>query len=116
MSALADRMERPKNNRDVLLMRSLTWFVRFLTWLAVALFLVAFFLLMPRGITVFWPEYLLIYGTVIVVDLAAILSFVMCRLLQRNISFAYLVISSAVMAAVCYDTWFELRLRWYEVF
>jgi len=89
--------------------------VRFLTWLAVALFLVAL-LLIPRGITVFWPEYLLIYGTVIVVDFAAIVSFGVCRFLRRRISFAYLLISSAVMAAVCYDTWFDLRLRWYEVF
>jgi|SRR5215471_14858658 len=108
MSNFGDTTEKLKSGRGVLV-------VRLLTWLAVALFLVVF-LLIPRGITVFWSLYLLMYGPVIVVDLAAIVGFVACRLWQRRISFAYLLISLVVLAVVLYDTWFNLRLRWYEVF
>jgi len=108
MSKLEERVEKPKNDRGILPVRILTWF-------AVALFLVAF-LLIPRGITVFWSLYLLIYGPVIVVDLAAVTGFLICHLMRRRISFAYLLISLAVMATVGYDTWFNLRLRWWEVF
>jgi hypothetical protein len=107
MSTSINLIAKPKN-------RAVTS-VRIFTWLAVALFLTAF-LLVPRGITVFWSLYLLLFGPVIAVDLAAIVSFVVCRLTRRKISFAYFLISLAVMAGVWYITWFELRLRWYEVF
>jgi uncharacterized membrane protein len=89
--------------------------VRILTWLAVALFLIAF-ALAPRGITVLWSGYLLLFGPVIIVDLAAVVGFITCCLMRQKISFAYLLMSLAVMVGVWYVTWFELRLRWYEVF
>jgi len=89
--------------------------VRILTWVAVMLFLVAYFLV-PRGITDFWNVYLIFFGPVVAVDLAAIIGFVACRIRRRLISFVYLFISSAILIAVWYVTWFELRLRWYEVF
>ncbi len=89
--------------------------VRILTWVAVALFLPAF-LLVPTGITVFWGVYFIFFGPVIAVDLAAIVGFIVCRFTRRKIWFAYLLISLAALAAVWYVTWFQLRLRWYEVF
>jgi hypothetical protein len=101
-------VEKPNNDQGILA-------VRIITWIAVVLFLAAFQLI-PRGITVFWSGYLLFYGPVIVVDLVAIVGFVICRLNRRRISFAYLLISLVLMAVVWYDTWFNLRLRWYEVF
>src|SRR5690242_9848073 len=97
----------PRSKRSVLS-------VRILTWLSVALFLIAR-LLVPRGITVFWSTYLLFFGPVIVVDLAAMIGFVVCRCMHRQVSFAYLFMALAVLAAVWYVTWFELRLRWYEI-
>jgi hypothetical protein len=107
MTTSAELITKPQSNRGVLS-------IRILTWVAVALFLIAF-LLVPRGITVFWSMYFLFLGPVIAVDLAAIIGFVICRLMRRRISFAYLLISLAVMVGVWYVTWFELRLRWYEV-
>jgi uncharacterized membrane protein len=89
--------------------------VRILTWLAVALFLIAC-LVVPTGITVFWSVYFILFGPVIVVDLAAIIGFVVCRIIRRQISFAYLLMALAVAAAVWYVTWFQLRLRWWEIF
>src|SRR6185312_4205279 len=89
--------------------------VRILTWFAVVLFL-ATYVLAPRGITVFWDVYFILFGPAIVVDLAAIFGFISCRIGRRKISFAYLFISLAILIAVWYVTWFELRLRWYEVF
>jgi hypothetical protein len=89
--------------------------VRILTWLAVALFLIAYFVV-PMGITVFWSVYLLLFGPVIVVDVAAIVGFIICRVMRRRISLAYLLMLLVVLAGVWYLTWFELRLRWYEVF
>jgi hypothetical protein len=88
--------------------------VRILAWLSVALFLAAF-VLAPRGITVFWSSYILLFGPVIIVALSGIVGFVICQFLRRRISFAYLFILLAVMAGVWYVTWFELRLRWYEL-
>jgi|SRR5215469_7825283 len=108
MSASADMIAKPRRDKGILS-------VRILTWLAAALYLPAF-LLVPMGITVFWSVYLMLFGPVIAVDLAAIIGFVICRLTGRKISFAYLSISLAVLAAVWYVTWFQLRLRWYEVF
>jgi hypothetical protein len=98
--------------------REISWaapLVRILTWLAVALFMVVF-LLAPRGITVPWNVYLAGFGPIIIVDLASMIGFVVCRLKRRTISFAYLFISLGVIVGVWYVTWFELRLRWYEVF
>jgi hypothetical protein len=63
--------------------------VRIITWLAMALFLVAF-TLVPQGITVPWNAYFLLFGPVIVVDLTAIVGFIFCRLTRQKISFAYL--------------------------
>jgi hypothetical protein len=108
MSASSDMIAKPKSDRGILS-------VRILTWVAVALFFPAF-LLVPMGITVFWSVYFMLFGPVIAVDLAAIIGFTICRLTGRKISFAYLLISLAVLAAVWYVTWFQLRLRWYEVF
>jgi hypothetical protein len=89
--------------------------VRFFTWLAVALFMIVF-PLAPRGITVPWNMYLLGFGPIIIVDLASTIGFVVCRLKRRTISFAYLFMSLGVAVGVWYVTWFELRLRWFEVF
>ena len=89
--------------------------VRILTWLAVALFLIVF-LLMPRGITVFWSVYLLFYGPVIGISLVAGVGFAVCRLTGQKISVAYLLIALAVVIGVFCDTWFGLRLRWYELY
>jgi hypothetical protein len=108
MSTSADMIAKPRNDRGILS-------VRILTWVAVALFLPAF-LLAPQGTTVFWSGYFMLFGPVIAVDLAAMIGFIVCRLRRRKISFAYLLISLAVLAAVRYVTWFQLRLRWYEVF
>src|SRR6185312_15509363 len=103
MNTPADIVPKPKSNRGVLS-------VRIFTWLAVALFFIAD-LLLPRGITVFWSTYCLFFGPVIIVGLAAIISFLFCILMRRKISFAYLLISLAVMGGVWYVTWYELRLR-----
>jgi uncharacterized membrane protein len=108
MSTSADTIAKSKNSRGILS-------VTILTWMAVALFLIAF-LLAPQGITVLWSGYLLLFGPVIVVDLAAIVGFIVCRLMRRKISFAYLLMSLFVMGGVWYITWFALRLRWYELF
>ena len=108
MRASANLTTAPRGNRAIL------W-VRILTWLAAALFLPAF-LLVPRGITVFWSTYLLFFGPAIALALAAIIGFVVCRLRRRQVSFTYLMISLAVLGGVWYVTWFELRLRWYEIF
>ena len=89
--------------------------VRILTWLAVGLFLIVF-LLMPRGITVFWSMYLLFYGPVIAISLIAAGGFSFCRFTGRKISVAYLLITLAVLIGVFCDTWFGLRLRWYEFY
>src|SRR5690242_1379437 len=107
MSASTDLTTAPRANRAILS-------VRIFTWLAAALFLPAF-LLVPRGITVFWSAYLLFFGPAIAVALAAVTAFVVCRLTHRQVSFAYLIISLAVLGGVWYVTWFELRLRWYEI-
>jgi hypothetical protein len=103
----ADFTGMPRSNRPVL------W-VRILTWLAVVFFLIAF-LLVPRGITVFWSVYLLFFGPVIAVALSALTGFVVCRLKHRQVSLVYLLILLAVLGGVWYVTWFELRLRWYEI-
>jgi hypothetical protein len=108
MSTLAHTIEIPSSNRGVLS-------VRVLAWIAAVLFLTAL-LLIPRGITVFWSTYFLSYGPAIAVDLASIVGFVICRTMGRRISFAYLFISLVLIGAVGYDTWFDLRLRWYECF
>ena len=107
MSTLADSITKPKAWAVTL--------VRVLTWLAVVLFLIAYFLV-PMGITVFWSIYFMIFGPVIAVDLAALVCFIACRIARRQISFAYLLMSLAILVAVWYVTWFQLRLRWYEVF
>jgi hypothetical protein len=108
MNTPADLTAVPQNDRAILS-------VRILTWVGAALFLPAF-LLVPRGITVFWSTYLLFFGPAIAVDFAAIVGFMVCRLSHRQVSFAYLMISLAVLGGVWYVTWFELRLRWYEIF
>ena len=89
--------------------------VRILTWLAVALFMVVF-LFAPRGITVPWDLYLIGFAPIILVDFASLIGFVVCRLKGRRISVAYPLISLGVVVGVWYVTWFELRLRWWEVF
>ena len=60
---------KPKSDR-------LALFVRILTWLAVALFF-ATLLVVPRGITVFWSTYILLFGPAILVDLVAVVGFVL---------------------------------------
>lgn|SRR5690348_1218222 len=107
MDIAADTIAKPKNKRGVL-------FVRILTWLALILF-VAADLLVPRGITVFWSTYLLLFGPAILLDFAAVVGFVVCRLAHRKISYAYLLMCLAVMASVWYVTWFDLRLQWYKL-
>jgi hypothetical protein len=107
MGASTESVAKPKN-RAVRL-------VRILTWLAVALFLIAYFLV-PMGITVFWNVYLFLFGPVIAVDLAAIIGFIVCRITRRQVSFMYLLMALVILAAVWHVTWFELRLRWYEIF
>jgi len=108
MSVSADTIVEDRCTRGILP-------VRILTWVAIALFVIAY-LLMPRGITVFWSAYLLFYGPVIAVSLAAVIGFAVCRLTGRKISVAYLLIASAVLIGVFCDTWFGLRLRWYEFY
>ena len=108
MSTSTNSVAKPRSRR-------LLVSARILAWLAVALFLIAF-ALVPQGITVFWSSYLLLFGPVIVVDLAAVVGFIACCLMRQKISFAYFLMSLAVMVGVWYVTWFVLRLRWYEVF
>lgn len=88
--------------------------VRILTRWTVVLFFVAY-LLIPRGITVSWNGYCVFFGPVIIVGFATIIAFIACSLKQQKISFVYLLILLAVMAGVWYVTWYQLRLRWYEV-
>jgi hypothetical protein len=107
MSTSCNLTSKPKS-------RALTS-VRILTWLAVAFFLIVYFLV-PMEITVSWSMYFILFGPVFAVDLAAIIGFIICRVMHQKISFAYLLISLVVMGGVWYVTWFELRLRWYEVF
>jgi len=106
MSTSTDMIAKPKSSRGVLA-------VRILTWLAVVLVIVE---PVPMGFTISWSMYFLLFGPVIVVDLAAIVGFIICRLKRRKILFAYLLMSLAVMVGVWYVTWFQLRLRWWEVF
>ena len=106
MSTSIDTVAKPKSSRGVLL-------VRILTWLAVVLSLVQ---PIPMGFTISWSMYFMLFSPVIVVDLAALVGFIICRLKRRKISFAYLLLSLAVIVWVWYVTWFELRLRWYEIF
>lgn len=108
MSTAADIIAGDRSGRGVLP-------VRILAWLAVGLFLIVF-LLMPRGITVFWSVYLMFYGPVIAISLIAVVGFSVCRFTGRKISVAYLLIALAVLAGVFYDTWFGIRLRWYEFY
>jgi len=89
--------------------------VRILTRWTVVLFFVAF-LLVPRGITLPWNGYCLFFGPVVIAGLGAIIAFVVCRVMRQKISVVYLFVSLAVMVGVWYVTWYELRLRWYEVF
>jgi len=77
MTTSVDRPSGPKGNRGTLS-------VKILVWSAVVLFFLAF-LLAPRGVTVFWSAYLLFFGPVIVVDLAAIVGFVVCVSIWRRI-------------------------------
>lgn len=89
--------------------------MRILAWLSAVLFLIVF-LLMPRGITVFWSVYLMFYGPVIAISLIAVVGFSVCRFAGRKISVAYLLIVLAVLIGLFCDTWFGLRLRWYEFY
>jgi len=107
MNTVADSITKPKAWPVTL--------VRILTWLAVVLFLIAYFLV-PMGITIFWSVYFIMFGPVIAVDLAALVGFIACRIARRQISLAYLFMSLIISVAVWYVTWFQLRLRWYEVF
>ena len=109
MSASANTISEHRCNRVVLL-------VRILTWLVVALFLLVFLLLMPRGITVFSSAYLVLYGPVIGICLVAAGGFATCRLTGRSISVVYLLIALMVLVGVFCDTWFGIRLRWYELY
>ncbi len=88
---------------------------RILAWLAVALFLFVY-LLAPRGITVFWDFYIILFGPIVVVALSALVLFIICRLKGHSISVAYALMSVAVIVGIFYVTWFELRLRWYLIF
>jgi hypothetical protein len=88
--------------------------VRILTWLAVALFLIVL-LIVPRGITVFWSVYFTLFAPILLVDVSALVAFAYCRLKRHSVSPAYAVICVAVIVGVWYVTWFELRLRWYEI-
>jgi hypothetical protein len=90
--------------------------VRCFAWLAVALFVFVDLLLMPRGITVPWGFYIILYGPVIGISLIAIVGFAVCRLTERKISVAYLLITLAVLIGVLYDTLYGLRLRWHEFY
>ena len=89
--------------------------VRILTWLAVALFLVVL-LIVPRGITVPWSLYCILFTPIIATDLSALFAFGYCRVRRHAVSPAYALMAVAVILGVWYITWFELRLRWYEVF
>jgi hypothetical protein len=88
--------------------------VRILTWLAVGLYFIVYFIV-PRGITVFWSLYLILFTPIVAANLSALIAFVYCRVRRYPISVAYALISVAVFVGVWYTTWFELRLRWYEV-
>jgi hypothetical protein len=46
----------------------------------------------------------------------ATVGFSFCRLTGGKISVAYLLIALAVLTGVFCDTWFGLRLRWYEFY
>jgi hypothetical protein len=94
----------PKRDRTVLT-------VRILTWVAVALFLFVY-IFAPRGITVPWDFYFILFGPVILVDASALLGFILCRCRGRTVSPAYALISLSVAVGVWYVTWCELRLRW----
>src|SRR4051812_12326323 len=79
----------PKKNRAI---RT----VRILTWLAVTLFLVVL-AIMPRGITVFWNVYFILFGPVILVDASALFAFVFCSQRGHRVSHAYAFMSLAVI-------------------
>ena len=89
--------------------------VRMLTWLAVALFLVVL-LTVPRSITVPWSLYFILFAPIIVTDISALFAFVYCRVRRLPVSPAYALMSVVVILGVCYMTWFELWLRWDDVF
>jgi hypothetical protein len=83
--------------------------------MAVVVFLIVF-LIAPRGITVPWDFYFILFGPLLLLDVSALLGFAFCRLKGHSVSFAYPLISIAVAVGVWYVTWFELRLRWHFVF
>jgi hypothetical protein len=97
----------PKTNRAVTT-------VRILTWLTVSLFLVVL-LIVPRGITVPWGLYFILFVPIMAADFSALFAFAYCRVRGHAVSPAYALMSVAVLVGVWYITWFELRLRWYEV-
>ncbi len=72
-------------------------------------------LLAPVGITMPWGLYLATFGPIILLDLAAILTFFACRLNRHPVPRVYLLMSGGVLIVVCCMTMFLLRLRWYEV-
>jgi hypothetical protein len=103
-----DLARAPKKSRAVTA-------VRVLTWVAVVLFLVVL-LIVPRGITLPWSLYFILFTPIVATDLSALFVFVYCRVRRQAVSPAYALMSVAVILGVWYITWFELRLRWYEVF
>lgn len=88
--------------------------VRVLTWIAVALFFIAF-LIVPTGITVPWGLYLILFSPIIVTDASALIAFGYCRSRHHAISFAYAALCIGVLLGVAYLTLFELRLRWHTL-
>ena len=107
MNATLETAECAKKDRAVVS-------VRRLTWLAVWMFITVAFL-SPAEITMPWSTYLITFGSIIIIDLAAILGFFACRLKRHPVPRVYLLLSSAVLIGVCCMTLFVLRLRWHEV-
>lgn len=105
MSVSTDIVLKPKRNWGVLL-------VRILTWLSV---IYALLMPIPVGFTISWDAYYLLFGPVVALDLAAIIGFIVCRVRRQKISFVYILMALAVLVGLWYVTYFELRLRWYEI-
>jgi hypothetical protein len=70
--------------------------VRVLAWLAVGLFLVVY-ALAPRGVTVFWREHCIAFGPIVLAALTALIGYVVCIIIRRQVSFVYALIIGACL-------------------
>ena len=73
-----------------------------ITTRAAAIYFVVLFFLVPVGVTIPWDSYLDTFGTVFIVALAALISFVVCRVRGRTLSLVYAFVTFAIDLWILY--------------